>query len=186
MPWHDVPGDDGYQWSLNVARTVCAGLLLFPVFFLACMFAILAVSDRPHGEPAVTIALAVLALVILPAAPLVRERVAQVGIGVHLEGDRPWHRHRPVYSTFASGTIAGFMIAQAPALFGFIVSALTRDLLPLEVGSAVSYVAWVALWPRRALWARWAWQAKIDFPGQADAGFPGQADAGLPGEETAE
>jgi hypothetical protein len=186
MLWHDVPGDDGYRWSLNVARTVCAGVMLFPVLFLVCMLAILAVSRHAMDGLALTVAFAVLAVVILPAAPLVRERLAQVGIKMHLEGQRPSHGHRPVYATFASGTIAAFMIAQAPALFGFIVSALTHDLRPLEVGSAASYATWAALWPRRTLWARWAWQAKIDSPGEADAAVPGDPDADLPDEGTAE
>lgn len=189
MPWHDVPGDDGYRWSLNVARMVCAGILLFPLFFLLCMLAILAVSRHAFDGLALTVAFAVLAIVILPAAPLVRERLAQVGIKIHLEGERPWHGHRPVYATFASGTIAAFMIAQAPALFGFIVSALTRDLLPLEIGSAASYATWVALWPRKSLWARWAWQAKIDFPGVAvadDTSAPAAEPLGEPPAESSD
>jgi hypothetical protein len=186
MPWHDVPGDDGYRWSLNVARTVCSGIMLFPAFFLLCMLAILAVSRHSVDGLALSIVFAVLAIVVLPAAPLVRERLAQVGIKIHLEGERPWHGHRPVYATFASGTIASFMIAQAPALFGFIVSALTRDLLPLAIGSAASYVAWAILWPRRSLWARWAWQAKIDFPGEAIAEVPNGPVAESSGALTAE
>jgi hypothetical protein len=186
MPWDDVPGDDGYRWSLNVARTVCAGITLFPVLFLACMLAILAVSRHALDGLVLTVAFAVLAIVILPAAPLVRERLAQVGIKMHLEGQRPLHGHRPVYATFASGTIAAFMIAQAPALFGFIVSALTHDLRPLGVGSAASYATWAVLWPRKSLWARWSWQAKIDSPGEALAESPDGSAAEFPREAIAE
>jgi hypothetical protein len=112
--------------------------------------------------------------------------LAQVGIKMHLEGQRPLHGHRPVYATFASGTIAAFMIAQAPALFGFIVSALTRDLLPLEVGSTASYATWAVLWPRKSLWARWSWQAKIDFPGEAIAESQDEPGAETLGEAAAE
>lgn len=161
-PWDDIPGDDGFQWSLNVTRMVCAGLLLFPVFFLGCSLAVIAASSRlPHEEPVMVAAFAVLAVLVLPVAPFVRERMAQIGIGIHLEGERPWMRHRPVYSTFATATITSFMIGQAPALFGFISTALTRSLVPLAVGSIASYIAWIALWPRRILWARWTWQARI-------------------------
>lgn len=162
MPWHEVPGDDGYQWTLNVTRMICAGLLLFPVFFLACTLAIMSLGGAPHEEPILTAALAVLAVLIVPVAPFLREHMAQIGIGVHLEqGDKPWRLHRPVYATFATATIAAFMTAQAPALFGFIASALTRSLIPLGVGSFVSYIAWIGLWPRKVLWSRWSWQAKI-------------------------
>jgi hypothetical protein len=161
MPWHDVPGDDGFQWSLNVARLICALLMLLPVFFLACTAAIIFVRNTPHEEPIITAVLAAIAALVVPIAPYVRENMAQIGIGVHLEGGQPWRKHLPVYSTFATATIASFLIAQAPALCGFIASALTRSFIPLAIGSAVSYVAWAMLWPRRILWARWTWQAKI-------------------------
>jgi hypothetical protein len=161
-PWDPIPGDDGYEWSLRVTRWVCAGWLLFPLLFWLGDWAIMLTGGRPHEEPLIVAALAILAVMIVPAAPFVRERVAHIGIGVHLEGERPWTRHRPVYGTFATATITSFIIAQAPALFGFIATAMTRDYLWLMIGSAISYAAWALLWPRRLLWARWSWQARID------------------------
>jgi hypothetical protein len=165
MPWHDVPGDDGFEWSLNLTRLICAGLLLFPVFFLLCALAIMLAQGTPHEEPVLVGVFVALAVSLLPAAPFIRERMAQVGIGIHLEGEKPWLRHRPVYATFATATITAFMVAQAPALLGFIATALTRSFLWLELGSAASYIAWVALWPRRVLWARWTWQSRIGREG---------------------
>ena len=161
-PWDPIPGDDGFEWSLRVTRWVCAGWLLFPLLFLLGDWAIMLTVGRPHEEPLIVAILACLAVIIVPAAPFVRERVAFVGIGVHLEGERPWIRHRPVYGTFATATILSYIIAQVPALFGFVASAMTRDYVWLMVGCAISYAAWALLWPRRLLWARWSWQARID------------------------
>ncbi len=168
MPWRMVPGDDGFEWSLNMARAICSMLMLFPVFFLACTVAILLQQGAARDEPLLAAAFAVPALLITPTAPIVRERIARAGIVVHLDNDKPWRVHRPVYSTFAAATIASHMVAQAPALFGFIVSALTRTWMPLAVGSAASYFAWAVLWPRRSRWVRWALQAMI-VPGSQES-----------------
>lgn len=162
MPWHDVAGDDGFQWSLNVTRMICAGFLLFPLFFLGCVAAILMLPGTQRPQPFLAAILGALAMGIVLLAPSLRERMAQAGIAVHLSGGQPWRVKLPVYSTFATATIAAFLVAQAPALFGFIVSALTRSLLPLGAGAIVSYASWATLWPTRLQWARWAWQAKID------------------------
>jgi hypothetical protein len=145
---------------------VCAGLALLPVFFLGCTLLIMQSPGTPHEEPIISAALAVLALLIVPVAPFVRENMARVGIGNHLRGAVSEHRNRPVYSTFATANIAAFLIAQAPALFGFIIAALTRSLIPLGIGSVISYISWFALWPRRLLWVRWTWQAKIGREGE--------------------
>lgn len=161
-PWDPIPGDDGYEWSLRVTRWVCAGWMLFPLLFWLGDWAIMLTPGRPHEEPLIVALLVAGAVIIAPAAPFVRERVARVGVGVHLEGERPWIRHRPVYGTFATGTILSYIIGQVPALFGFVATALTRDYIWLYVGSAVTYAGWALLWPRRLLWARWAWQARID------------------------
>jgi len=162
MPWHDVAGDDGFEWSLNVTRMVCAILLLLPAFFLGCVAAILALEDTRHDQPVLSVILGVAAAGIVLVAPHLRERMAQIGIAVHARGGEPWRAKLPVYSTFATATIASFLVAQAPALFGFIVAALTRSLLPLWIGMSVTYLAWAMLWPRRITWARWTWQAGVD------------------------
>jgi hypothetical protein len=160
-PWSAVPGDDGYEWSLRMARMVCAGLALLPVLFWLGTLAVMLTPGAAHEEPLIVGLLAALALSILPAAPLVRERTAQVGIGVHLARERGVRRPRAVYAGFATASITAFMIAQAPALLGFLATVLTRSFFPLIVGSAISYVAWAALWPKRGLWARWTWQARL-------------------------
>jgi len=160
-PWLEVPGDDGFEWSLRMARMVCGGLLLFPVLFLVFTLAVMLTPGTPHEEPLLVGLFATTALTILPAAPFVRERTAQVGIGVHLANERGVRRLRSTYAGFATATITGFMIAQAPALLGFVATVLTRGFVPLAVGSVVSYVAWAALWPSRRLWDRWTWQARL-------------------------
>jgi hypothetical protein len=156
-----VPGDDGFLWSLRMARLICALLMCFPLLFLACLGAILLQNDTPHYQPILIGVLAALAVAITPAAPYVRERIAQAGIAVHIDKPQAWRRILPVYSTFAAATIAGFLVAQAPALFGFVASALTRDLTPLAIGSVASLVAWAIMWPSRALWSRWTFFAGI-------------------------
>lgn len=160
-PWEPVPGDDGYLWSLRMARFACACLLAFPVLFALFSWAIIAVVHEAHEEPVLTAALAVLALTVLPAAPFVRERIARVGISAHLSGERALRRPRSVYAGFATASITGFMVAQVAALFGFIVTALTRQVAPLVIGSALSYGVWVLMWPRKVLWDRWTWQARL-------------------------
>jgi hypothetical protein len=144
-----------------MARAICALLMGFPVFFFACTAAILMLPGAPRDEPVLVGVFAILALVLTPAAPIVRERIARAGIVVAIDNDKPWRVHRPVYSTFAAATIASFLVAQAPALFGFMASALTRDLTPLSVGSACSYLVWLILWPQRRRWSRWTLQAMI-------------------------
>ena len=144
-PWDDIPGDDGYRWSLNVTRMICTGWLLFPLLFLAMNVAILLTPGREHEEPLLVAVLAMLALIIVPAAPFVREKLVQVGIGTHLEGRPELRHHRAVYSTFATASITAYIIGQVPALFGFVASALTRSLVPLAVGSVISYGAWAML-----------------------------------------
>lgn len=176
MPWQMVPGDDGFEWSLRMARLICGLLMGFPFFFLACLGAILLLNDHPHYQPVLIGVLAALAVAITPAAPYVRERIAQAGIAVHIDNPQPWRRILPVYSTFAAATIAGFLVAQAPALLGFIASALTRDLTPLAIGSAASFVAWTIMWPSRTLWSRWTFFAGIGRDAPHVAG-PGTDDA---------
>jgi len=160
-PWEEIPGDDGYLWSLRMARFLCGVLLLFPVLFALMSAAIIAVVGDPHEEAVITAALAVLALTILPAAPFARERIARVGISAHLAGDRALRRRRSVYVGFATATITGFMVAQVAALFGFVATAISRQIAPLVVGSILSYGVWALMWPRTSLWDRWTWQARL-------------------------
>jgi hypothetical protein len=152
-----------------MTRLICGLFMGFPLFFLALTIAILLKQDTPHDMPLLLVALAVLAVAITPTAPYVRERIAAAGISVHKDNPQAWRRMLPVYSTFAAATIAGFLVAQAPALFGFVASALTRNLLPLAVGSAGSFVAWAIMWPRRALWSRWTVLAGIGAAPETDA-----------------
>jgi hypothetical protein len=168
-PWDEIPGDDGYQWSLNVTRMVCTGWLLFPLLFLAMNVAVMSRPGEGHEEPLIVALFAALAVIIVPAAPFVRERLVRVGIDIHLEGRPEMRRHRAVYSTFATASITAFLIGQAPALFGFISGVLTKSLVPLAVGSVFSYLTWWMLWPREALWVKWAWQAKIGREDEAPA-----------------
>jgi len=160
-PWHEIPGDDGFRWSLNMARMMCGILALLPLLFWLGAFVVMLVHGRAHEEPLIVAVLAVLALTILPAAPYVREHTAQVGIGGHLKGLLAYKLRRSVYASFATASITAFLIAQAPALFGFIATLLTRSYVPLVVGSAITYVAWALLWPSSSLWSRWAWEAEL-------------------------
>lgn len=162
MPWHEIPGDDGFLWSLRMARMVCAGLLLFPVLFLGAAALLDLVAVRRADQPVLAVTLLVVAMALLPAAPFVRERTARVGIDAHLARELAMRRPHAVYATFATATITGAMIAQVPALFGFVATALTGARAPLAVGSALSYAAWLLLWPQRALWSRWSLRAGLE------------------------
>jgi hypothetical protein len=144
-----------------MARMACGGLLLFPLLFAAGAFAVMLTGVRSSGQPLLVGVLSAIALAIVPAAPTVRDRIARVGIAAHLDGEYALRRPRSVYAGFATATITGFMIAQAPALFGFVGTVLTRMWAPLLAGSAVSYVVWLWLWPRRRLWRRWSRQAEL-------------------------
>jgi hypothetical protein len=177
-PWEHVPGDDGFEWSLRMARMVCALWLLFPVLFAVVSGIVIAVVGRPHEEPIITAVLTLLVVSILPAAPFIRERVASVGISGHLNGDPSARRPRAVYATFATATITSFIVAQAGALFGFIVTVLTRSWYPVLVGSVATYAMWAGLWPRRLLWERWTWQAKLRREEQEQPAGPGPVPGG--------
>lgn len=165
-PWESVPGDDGYIWSMRFAKFGCAILLMLPVLFAIMATAIILVVGDPHEEPVMTSVLVVGSLALLPAAPFVRESVARVGIGAHLDGRRTHQEPRAVYAGFATAAVTGFTVGQVSALFGFIATALTRDPVPLLAGSASSYLVWALMWPRRALWDRWTWQAKLRRGGE--------------------
>jgi hypothetical protein len=162
MPWQDIPGDDGFRRSLSVTRAVCgAGLLLPPVLSLCALAILGAPGAPPHEEPILAAALAVLALLLGPVAPFVREGMARAGIGAHLEGGRDTGDRLPVYATFTRASLAAYGIALLPSVFGFIVAVFMRSAVPLGVGAVLTYVGCLAFWPRRLVWTRWRWQAKI-------------------------
>lgn len=167
--------DDGYEWSLRMAWRSCLAILGLLAFFWIAAAAMQFVPGAQHEEPLIVALLVAIALSVVTAAPYVRERIARVGIGEYLERDRAFRQPRPVYATFATATVTAVLVAQTPALCGFIATALTRSIVPLLIGSVVTGAAWVALWPRRRLWDRWTWQAKLrrgDGPDSAPVAGP--------------
>jgi hypothetical protein len=153
--------DDGYEWSLRTAKRSCLALFGLLVFFWLAVAALQFAPGTPHEEPLLVAVLVAVALSVVTGAPYVRERIARVGITEHLSRERSLRRPRAVYATFATACATGVLVAQAPALCGFIATALTRSLVPLAAGTVVTGVAWAALWPRRGLWDRWTWQARL-------------------------
>lgn len=153
--------DDGFEWSLRVARRACLALFGLLVFFWVATLALQLMPGVPQEQPLIVGIFVALAVSIVTAAPFLRERIAQIGIAEHLGHEREFRRPRAVYATFATATATGVLIAQAPALFGFIATALTRSLIPIAIGTVVTGAVWAALWPRRLLWERWTWQAKL-------------------------
>ena len=153
--------DDGFEWSLRVARRTCASLFGLLVFFWVAALAVQRGPGVAHEEPPIVALLVAIAVSVVTAAPYLRERIARVAIGEHLAREAAFRNARPVYATFATATTTGVLVAQTPALCGFIATTLTHSLLPLALGSAVTGAAWAALWPRRRLWERWTWQAKL-------------------------
>lgn len=167
--------DDGFEWSLRLARRACLALFGLLVFFWAATVALQLVPGVPQEQPLIVGVFVALAVSIVTAAPFLRERIAQIGIGEHLARDREFRRPKVLYATFATATAIGVLVAQAPALFGFIATALTRSLIPVAIGTVVTGAVWAALWPRRRLWERWTWQARLrrDDPEAAPAAAPG-------------
>ena len=161
----DVKGvpddDDGYEWSLRAANRSCLALLGLLAFFWIATGVLHLVPGRAHEEPLVVAILVALALSVVTGAPFVRERISRVGIGEHLTRARESRRPRAVYATFATAAATGVLVAQAPALCGFMATAMTRSLIWLVLGTIITGVAWAALWPRRRLWDRWTWQARL-------------------------
>ena len=154
--------DDGYEWSLRSAKRSCLALVGLLAFFWVAAGALQLAPGTPHEEPLVVAVLVAVALSVVTGAPYIRERIAQVGIGEQLAGRaRGIRRPRAAYATFATAAATGVMVAQGPALCGFIATAMTRSFIPLVLGTLVTGAAWALLWPRRALWDRWTWQAKL-------------------------
>ena len=154
--------DDGYERSLRSAKRSCLVLAGLLAFFWVATGVLQLVPGRSHEEPLVVAILVAVALSVVTGAPFVRERIARVGIGEQLEGRvRGIRRPLAAYATFATAAATGVMIAQAPALCGFIATAMTRSLHPLLLGTLVTGAAWGMLWPRRSLWDRWTWQARL-------------------------
>jgi hypothetical protein len=179
MPWADVPGDDGAARSLSIARWVCGAALLLPAALVGVSLTLLAAPGAsPHEEPILSAALAVIALLMAPVAPFARDGVARRGIGEHLReaeagglgaeaggpsavGAPGATRRLPIYASFIRAALAAFAIALLPAVFGFIVTVTTRSTIAIGIGTVVSYAACLGMWPRKMLWTKWLWQARI-------------------------
>lgn len=165
----DLPvDDDGFEWSLRLARRSCLALFGLMVFFWVATIALQLMPGTPKQQPLLVGVLVAVAVSVVTAAPFVRERIARVGIEEYRAREWAFRRPRGAYATFATATATGVLVAQAPALAGFIATALTRSVAPLAVGTLVTGAAWAALWPQRALWERWTWQAGLR-PGEPDA-----------------
>ena len=159
--------DDGYELTLRSAKRACSALFALLGFFWATALALQIVPAAPREQPLLAGVLVAVAVSAVTAAPFIREWMVRRTIGEYLVA-KPEDRHpRAVYAMFANATAVGVLVAQAPALCGFVVTAMTRStawyltLIPLAIGTAVTAVAWVVLWPRRSLWNRWTWQAKL-------------------------
>jgi hypothetical protein len=170
--------DDGYEWSLRSAKRSCLALVGLLAFFWVAAGALQLAPGTPHEEPLVVAILVAIALSVVTAASFVRERIARVGIGAHLARIRELRRPRAVYATFATATVTGVMVAQAPALCGFMATAMTRSFIPLALGTAVTAAAWALLWPRRMLWDRWTWQARLRRDDEAQPASAADPSAG--------
>ena len=153
--------DDGYEWSLRSAKRSCKAMLGLLAFFWVAAGVLQLAPGTAHEEPLVVAILVAVALSVVTGAPYVRERIAHVGIGAHLARAHELRRPRAVYATFATAAVTGVMVAQAPALCGFMATAMTRSFIPLVLGTLVTGAAWALLWPRRMLWDRWTWQARL-------------------------
>lgn len=162
--------DDGYEWSLRLAKRSCLALAGLLAFFWLAGTALVMLAPAPYREtPAVALVIALLvalAASVATGAPFIRERIARVGIGEHLARERGIRRPRATFATFATASTTGVLLGHVPALCGFIVTAMTRSLIPLAIGTVATGFAWAALWPRRELWDRWTWQAKLRRDGE--------------------
>jgi len=170
--------DDGYEWSLRFAKRSCLTLVGLLAFFWVAAGALQLAPGTPHEEPLVVAILVAVALSVVTGAPFVRERIARVGIGAHLARAHELRRPRAVYATFATAAVTGVMVAQAPALCGFMATAMTRSFIPLVLGTLVTGAAWALLWPRRALWDRWTWQARLRRDDEAQPASAADPSAG--------
>lgn len=159
--------DDGYELTLHTAKQACSALFALLIFFWLTAAVLLIVPQPAHEEPLLTGVMVALALSIVTAAPFVREWMVRRTIGENLETPLEKRQPRRVYAMFSNATAVGVLIAQAPALCGFVLSAMVRfepvwlTLLPLAIGTVITCAAWMALWPNRRLWDRWTWQAKL-------------------------
>jgi len=175
--------DDGYEWSLRLSKRSCLALAGLVAFFWLAAVALQSLTSASYKEtPVVALVIALLvalAVSVVTGASFVRERIARVGIGEYLAREHTFRRPRTVYATFATATTTGVFLAHVPALCGFVSTTLTHSLLPLVIGTAVTGAAWALLWPRRLLWDRWTWQAKVrrdDEASSASAADPSAAE----------
>ncbi len=167
--------DDGYELTLQLARRACSALLALLGFFWATAAVLLIVPRSLREEPLLAGVLVAAAVLIVTSAPFIREWMVRRTITEHLEQPVEERHPRRVYAMFSNATTVGVLVAQGPALCGFVLSVMARyqplllTLLPLAIGSLVTGVAWIALWPRRGLWDRWTWQAKLRREGVGTA-----------------
>jgi MFS family permease len=165
--------DDGYELTLRLAKQACSALFALLGFFWATALVLQIVPAPPHEEPLLLGVLVAVAVSVVTAAPFIREWMVRRTIGEYLVSKIEDRRPRAVYAMFANATAVGVLVAQGPALCGFVATAMTRStawyltLIPLAIGTAVTAIAWVVLWPRRSLWNRWTWQAKLRREGVA-------------------
>jgi hypothetical protein len=165
--------DDGFERSLRRARVICGAICAAPVLLAAASWVALARGRVPHEEPLIVAVLVILVVLLVAAAPVVREEIARKGIAEALGRAPDARSPQTVYPTFTTAVVAAFVVLVMPVLFGFISTVLTVSVVPLSAGAVVSCGGWALLWPRRVLWERWTWQAKLRRGD--DAGHTGPA-----------
>jgi MFS family permease len=181
--WEAPANDDGYELTLHSAKRACSALFALLGFFWATALVLQIVPAAPHEQPLLTAVLVAVAVSVVTAAPFIREWMVRRTIGEHLVQRVEDRRPRAVYAMFANATAVGVLTAQGPALCGFVATAMTRSttwyftLIPLAIGTAATAVAWVALWPRRSLWNRWTWQARLRREGVPTPAAPADPSA---------
>jgi hypothetical protein len=167
--------DDGFQSALRSARLTCGVLLLSPPVFAAISALSIARGGVPHEEPIIVAMLAIVGLTVMCSPGLAREELVRKAIGRYLAAPGGVGGPEAVYRSFVGAAIAAYAIAGTGVLFGFAASVFTNTWTPLAVGSVASYAMWAALWPRRGVWRRWTWQAKLrrDEPARSADGTAG-------------
>lgn len=140
---------------------ICGAICAVPVPLAAAWWVALARGRVSHEEPLIVAVLVILAVLLVAAAPVVREEIARKGIAEALGRVCDARSPQTIYPTFTTAVVAAFVVLAMPVLFGFIATVLTVSVVPLTTGTAVSYGGWALLWPRRVLWERWTWQAKL-------------------------
>ncbi|MDO8964264.1 MAG: hypothetical protein Q7W30_07230 [Coriobacteriia bacterium] len=162
----------GFEESLRQARLLCASTSAIVPMLAAVTFVIL--SEPPAtapAEPAAELALfTFVTLFALIGGPYIREWLVRRVVGAHLAGadvgspdtmPAGLSRESRVYTAFVTGALVGYGIGEVGALLGFVGTIMAGSPAPLAIGSAFTIVYWAFMWPRRNLWERWTWQAKL-------------------------